>query len=218
MLTTIILADRQAIFRAGAARVLAEADGLQIVAHCGEPDEVVSAIREHPGAVLLVSVGLAKVQSVRDAMAARKKMLAVLVVDGAGDVPADLEERFTGLMSRHVSPEGMVVCMYTVARGEPCYLPVPVTGKPKDDDAGARVRDQLTPKELQIVAMVTEGSKNVTIARRLRTREQVVKNSLRNIFDKMGVSDRLELALFVIHHPVLRDAADAAARKLRSSG
>jgi len=51
-----------------------------------------------------------------------------------------------------------------------------------------------------------QGYKNRDIAMQLYTSEQMVKNALRNIFDKIGVSDRLELALFTIHHRILAQA------------
>ena len=68
---------------------------------------------------------------------------------------------------------------------------------------GTRVRDRLTPKEMRIVALIVQGCKNREIAQRLKTTEQVIKNYLRSIYDKTGVGDRLELALFTIHHRVL---------------
>ena len=74
-------------------------------------------------------------------------------------------------------------------------------------DGGARVRDRLTPKELKIVALIVQGYKNKEIANQLGTTEQVIKNYLRNVYDKIGGSDRLELALFTIHHRVLAQAA-----------
>jgi DNA-binding NarL/FixJ family response regulator len=74
---------------------------------------------------------------------------------------------------------------------------------------GARVRDRLTSKEMKIVALITQGCKNKEIAMRLGTTEQVVKNYMRVIFDKTGVSDRLELALFIYHHKMLAEAAAA---------
>jgi DNA-binding NarL/FixJ family response regulator len=72
------------------------------------------------------------------------------------------------------------------------------------------VVERLTPKELQIVALVSEGCKNREIAMQLGTKEQVIKNYLRSIYDKTGVSDRLELALFTIHHRALAEAVDRA--------
>ncbi len=72
------------------------------------------------------------------------------------------------------------------------------------------MRDRLTPKELQIVALIVQGCKNKDIAEQLGTKEQVIKNYLRSVYDKTGVSDRLELALFTIHHRILAEAAAKA--------
>jgi DNA-binding NarL/FixJ family response regulator len=62
---------------------------------------------------------------------------------------------------------------------------------------------------MQVVALVVRGCKNKDIARQLDTKEQGIKKSLSNIYDKIGVSDRLELALFTIHHRILNEAAAA---------
>jgi DNA-binding NarL/FixJ family response regulator len=61
-------------------------------------------------------------------------------------------------------------------------------------------QDRLTPKEVQVAILVWEGLTNRDIAQRLSTTEQVVKNYLRNTFDKLGVWSRLELALYVAGH------------------
>jgi DNA-binding NarL/FixJ family response regulator len=61
-------------------------------------------------------------------------------------------------------------------------------------------RQQLTLKEVQVAILVWEGLTNRDIAQRLETTEQVVKNYLRNTFDKLGVWSRLELALYVANH------------------
>ena len=73
-----------------------------------------------------------------------------------------------------------------------------------------RLRAVKTPKELQIVALVTEGAKNRDIAHQLGTKEQVVKNYLRSIYDKTGVSDRLELTVYTVHHRALAEATERA--------
>lgn len=84
------------------------------------------------------------------------------------------------------------------------------------DAVGARVRDRLTPKEIKIVALIVQGFKNKEIASTLGTTEQVIKNYLRSIYDKTGVSDRLELALFTIHHRVLAQAAAEVGSRLEA--
>jgi len=68
---------------------------------------------------------------------------------------------------------------------------------------GSRPKVQLTPKEALIVSCVTQGMKNKEIAARVGTTEQVVKNYLRKVYDKLGVADRLELALYCLNHHVV---------------
>src|SRR4029079_13567342 len=74
----------------------------------------------------------------------------------------------------------------------------------------SRTKVQLTPKEALIVSCVTQGMKNKEIAIRVGTTEQVVKNYLRKVYDKLGVADRLELALYCLNNRVLQDAPKAA--------
>jgi DNA-binding NarL/FixJ family response regulator len=61
-------------------------------------------------------------------------------------------------------------------------------------------REQLSPKEIQVATLVWEGKTNPEIAALLGCTEQVIKNQLRGVFDKLGVWSRLELALYVASH------------------
>ena len=61
-------------------------------------------------------------------------------------------------------------------------------------------RERMTAKEMQVAGLVWEGQTNREIARAIGTTEQVVKNYLRNTFDKLGVGSRLELAIYVARH------------------
>jgi DNA-binding NarL/FixJ family response regulator len=70
-------------------------------------------------------------------------------------------------------------------------------------------RAKLSDKELLIISYVTQGLRNKEIAHEIHTSEQVIKNYLRKIYDKLGVSDRLELALYCIHHQLLKKNTDA---------
>jgi DNA-binding NarL/FixJ family response regulator len=74
---------------------------------------------------------------------------------------------------------------------------------------GSRSKVQLTPKESLIVSCVTQGMKNKEIALRVGTTEQVVKNYLRKVYDKLGVADRLELALYCLNHRVVPNEVPA---------
>jgi two-component system nitrate/nitrite response regulator NarL len=64
----------------------------------------------------------------------------------------------------------------------------------------ARERAQLSQREREIIVLIAQGYKNKEIAEKMFITEQTVKNHLHNVFDKLGVSDRLELALYAIHN------------------
>ena len=66
-----------------------------------------------------------------------------------------------------------------------------------------RVQPKLSPKEMAIITCITQGKRNKEIAYQLGTTEQVIKNYLRKIYDKLGVSDRLELALYCLHNKII---------------
>ena len=76
---------------------------------------------------------------------------------------------------------------------------MPASGEPKAD----RKIFGLTARELDVVAAIVSGFTNREIAQKFTISEQTVKHHLRNIFDKVGVSNRLELALFAINHQLV---------------
>jgi DNA-binding NarL/FixJ family response regulator len=207
----VILADNQAIFRAGAAKVLAVEDDLRIVAQAQNADQVAMSIDRFRAAVLVISEAMAGELS-KIVADARKMKTCVVVVSDNPDKAADLiRAGASGIVYRSVTGAALVECIRKVAKGENWVQDNAVAKEVEESDqVGARVRDRLTPKELKIVALVVQGYKNKEIASRLGTTEQVIKNYLRNVYDKIGVGDRLELALFTIHHRILAEAAAAS--------
>ena len=204
---SIILADNQAIFRAGAARVLALENDVRIVAQCEDLARAISALEAHRGALLLFASSLLSDSAEIVARARTAGCKPILVAENGADPSEDVLRTLDGLIFRNVTGHDLVGCIRHVSAGER-YVPLSnLRSIDAQDAVGARVRDRLTPKELQIVALIIQGYKNRQIADELNTKEQVIKNYLRSIYDKSGVSDRLELALFTIHHRVLADAA-----------
>ena len=74
-----------------------------------------------------------------------------------------------------------------------------------------RTERHLTPKETAIITCITQGMRNKEIAFQLRTTEQVIKNYLRRIYDKLGVASRLELALYCLHNKIIKEVSCAVA-------
>ncbi len=209
----IILADEQAIFRAGAARTLALEEDMRIVAQCDDPARLRNAIESFRFAVLLYSTALGDLGGVlAQAKEARSMVVAILERDEV--VPAAYAAQIGGTICRSTSSAELIDTVRRVARGQRGVHLVATTAV-VHDTVGTRVLARLTPKELQIVALIVQGCKNKEIALRLGTKEQVVKNYLRSIYDKSGVSDRLELALFTLHHKTLAEAAEKSGSLLQ---
>ncbi len=213
----IILADSQAIFRAGTAKVLAMDEDFRIIAQCNDVDRMQHAITTFPGSIVLFSASLradmVRLRTVLESAGSR----GIVIAENSDNAANYLQHGFRGVVFRSVTGPALVECVRRVAAGE-IWLPpqVMLPDSPEEDMVGTRVRDRLTPKEMRIVALIVQGCKNREIAFRLKTTEQVIKNYLRSIYDKTGVSDRLELALFTIHHRVLAQAAAEVGNKLEA--
>jgi DNA-binding NarL/FixJ family response regulator len=211
----VILGDSQAIFRAGTAKVLTMDEDLRIVAQCTDLERMNHAITTFPGAIVLFAASLrpnfAQLGSLLETVGSR----GIVIAENNDIVDSYVQLGFRGVVFRSITGQALVQCVRSVAAGE-TWLPPQLLriDSPVDDMVGTRVRDRLTPKEMRIVALIVQGCKNREIATRLKTTEQVIKNYLRSIYDKTGVSDRLELALFTIHHRVLARAAAEVGTKL----
>ncbi len=211
----VILADNQAIFRAGAAKVLAMEDDLRIIAQCPDTPRLYHAVATFRGSVVIVASSLRPdIQQVIDGARTADSKL-ILIAENNDPPPPAVVAELHGLIYRSVTSASLVDCVRRVLRGESVIHPaLSNVDIEQDDQVGARVRDRLTPKEMKIVALIVQGCKNREIGLRLGTTEQVIKNYLRSIYDKTGVSDRLELALFTMHHRVLAEAAAAITNQM----
>jgi len=210
-MTKIILADNQSIFRAGVAKTLALQDDLRIVAQCMDGDRLLQAVRTFRSSIVVFSSSL--LQDAPDLIPSARAALSKLIIiaENTESLHTYAVPGFDGVIFRDITGSALLECIHSVAGGH-TYLQEKIGRSltEETDIVGARVRDRLTPKEIKIVALIVQGYKNKEIASQLGTTEQVIKNYLRNVYDKTGVSDRLELALFTIHHRTLADAAAQA--------
>ena len=209
-LIRVILADTQAIFRAGLRKIFALEDDIRVVGQAETLPQTQSAITKFSADVLIFESALAPnpVEAVAEILR-QTPQLKVVVVTPASDeqLTLDLFRRGAhGILSREVEPETLVDCLRKVAAGESwlenqaIHWVMEAYRGHNLRPSGARPKVQLTPKETLIVSCVTQGMKNKEIAIRVGTTEQVVKNYLRKVYDKLGVADRLELALYCLSH------------------
>ncbi|MGA9354113.1 MAG: response regulator transcription factor [Terriglobales bacterium] len=208
----LIVADTQAIFRAGLRKIFALEDDIRVVGQAESLGQTLSAIQKFSADVLIYEAALSNnpPDTVSDILR-QSGNCRLLVVLQEPDQEMTLELFRRGahaVVSREVEPEMLVECLRKVSRGEP-WLEARAVGWVLEAyrtqgirPAGSRPKVQLTPKESLIVSCVTQGMKNKEIAVRVGTTEQVVKNYLRKVYDKLGVADRLELALYCLNHRV----------------
>jgi DNA-binding NarL/FixJ family response regulator len=212
-LIRVILADTQAIFRAGLRKIFALEDDIRVVGQAETLPQTQSAVTKFSADILIFESALAPnpVEAVTELLRQAPQLKIVAVTPTSEEqLTLDLFRRGVhGIVSREVEPEVFVDCLRKVASGEPWLENQAIhwvmeafrghTLRP----SGARPKVQLTPKEALIVSCVTQGMKNKEIATRVGTTEQVVKNYLRKVYDKLGVADRLELALYCLNHHIV---------------
>src|SRR5271163_936008 len=213
----VIVADTQAIFRAGLRKIFALEDDIRVVGQAESLDQTLAAIQKFSSDIVIFEAALSPnpPDAVSDLLRQNPNCrLVVVLQEPDQEMTLDLFRRGAhSVVSREVEPEMLVECLHKVALGEP-WLESRAVGwvlqayrtqgmRP----AGSRPKVSLTPKESLIVSCVTQGMKNKEIALRVGTTEQVVKNYLRKVYDKLGVADRLELALYCLNHRVVEGAA-----------
>ncbi len=218
----VIVADTQAIFRAGLRKIFALEDDIRVVGQAESVEQTVSAIQKFSADVVIFEAALtpSPADAVSDLLRQNPSCrLVVVLQEPDQEMTLDLFRRGAhGIVSREIEPEMLVECLRKVAQGEP-WLDSRAIGWVMQAyrtqglrPTGSRPKVSLTPKESNIVSCVTQGMKNKEIALRVGTTEQVVKNYLRKVYDKLGVADRLELALYCLNHRVVENAGASQAK------
>jgi two-component system nitrate/nitrite response regulator NarL len=215
----IILADSQAIYRVGIRKIFALEDDLRVVAQADSLDNLKAAIERYPTDVVLLEGGLL-VGNQNNAIPDLLKIapdvkLIVQAISADENQTVELYRRgVRGIISRSISPDLLVRCVRRIAAGETWIDNQSVNWviDAYRSQAAAlvspRSQPRLSPKEMAIITCITQGKRNKEIAFQLGTTEQVIKNYLRKIYDKLGVSDRLELALYCLHNKIIQADVD----------
>ena len=211
----IILADSEAIFRMGMARIFSSESDLDVVAQTDTLAQTAVAVAEVPADVILFEAGLSPTPAeavsevMRRTVLPAAKFILVTLPAGEQETVDYLRRGVRGILTRTVSPELLVRCVRKVAAGE-TWLDkqgvnwvIQAYRSQALQSSAPKQQLRLSEKEMLIISGVTQGLKNKDIAREVGTTEQVVKNYLRKIYDKLQITDRLELALYSMHHRLL---------------
>jgi len=209
----ILVADDHLIFREGLRKLLDSEEGLIIVGEADNGNDCVKLIAKLKPDILLLDLrmpekdGLAVLEEVNfDSLPTR--VIVLTAAEDDSDVVRAMRLGARGIVLKQSASDLLVKSIYKVFGGE-IWLDNHMTAEvmkafTKSADSGPRrEKPLLSDREKEIVQLVAQGYRNKEIGEKLFISEQTVKNHLHNIFDKLGVSDRLELALYAIHHRLI---------------
>ncbi len=200
----ILLADSETIYRVGIQKIFALEDDIRVTALVDSLAGLHDAI-QRPTDLVLLEGGLidAAVDTISELIRQVPKLKIIVQLSQGDQInPVELYRRgVRGIIPRSISADLLIKCVRRIAAGEiwidneSINSVIAAYRTQKDALTSLRNQPRLSPKELAVITYVTQGMRNKEIAIRLGTSEQVIKNYLRKIYDKLGVSDRLELAL-----------------------
>lgn len=206
----ILLIDPYPLFRDGVSRILDGEPGFSVAGSAATIAEGRQLVRELLPDVLIFEWNLpdgSGLTLLRDLERDGARARTVLLTTGIGreDMALALMAGLSGLVLKQSATPLLFKCLRSVIAGEYWlgHDRLPDLVESMRQFAGMRTsapRETLTPREIHVIAGVVAGSTNRDISSQLGMSEQTVKNHLSHIFDKVGVSNRLELALFAIHH------------------
>ena len=207
----ILIADDHPIFRDGLKRLLESEHGFRVVGEACDGIEAVELVRKLNPEILLLDLAMprrAGIEALRDlstntvpvrvilltAAAEKEQIVEALQLGARGVV---LKDSATQILLKSI--RAVMEGEYWVGRESVSNLVQYLRGLIGSGTPSRRSRYGLTPRELEIISAVVAGYANREIAEHFKISEDTVKHHLSNIFDKVGVSTRLELALFAVN-------------------
>jgi DNA-binding NarL/FixJ family response regulator len=217
----LLIADDHPIVRLGLRQVFSQTDDIEIVGEASDGRETMLLVKEKHPDVILLDLRMPNMDglAVLDALQSSNSKIKVVVLTGSEDKNEYVQAMklgCSGIVLKQTAPDLIAKSVRKVYAGEiwldshttaavmkrfaspqPDPAPLPIRG-----GFTSKARNERTPlsaREREIVSLVAQGYKNKEMAEKMFISEQTVKNHLHNIFDKLGVSDRLELALYAIH-------------------
>lgn len=207
--TTLFVIDDHPVLREGIRMLLEAAGDVRVVGSSATASDAVSPLRELSPDVVLLDLdlgtedGLAWLPRIAAAAPQAKVLILTALRDRARDEEA-LRAGARGLVLKDAAPEVLLQAIRSVAAGALWFDPRVLASPQRAGRPAAAEVPELTPRELEIVTLVSEGLRNEEVGRRLGISEKTVRNHLTAIFQKLGVSGRLELVVYAYERGLAR--------------
>ena len=211
----IVLADDHPVVRVGLRNMLAVEEDFDVIGEAADGDEAITQTLELEPDILLLDLLMPRLPGI-EAMRAimngspRVKIILLTSTFTTQQIIEALQIGARGIVLKDAVADHLQTSIRTVMAGDywiggqrVVNLLSALHGLMQQVEAPQRKTFGLTPRELDVVTSIVEGCSNRDIARQYKLSEETVKRHLSNIFDKTGVSTRLELALFAIAHQLV---------------
>lgn len=193
----IIIADDHALFRQGLRTQLKLQPGITVVAEVERADELQAALARTPCDVLLLDLQMERSSLVDIAdLVPRCAVVVVTASERADDAVAAIRAGARAVVFKRFAIETLMEAITSVIEGR-AWLP-PELQQDLADRLQERGADPITPREREIIRYVALGMRNAEVAKTLAISEVTVKSHLNNIFQKLNLRGRTELALYAI--------------------
>lgn len=209
----VVIADDHAIFREGLRKLLEAEDDITVVGEARTGSDCLALVQKLKPDIVLLDLKMPEKDglAVLTELAAQNTPAKALVLTASEDEHDFVEavrRGARGIVLKQAASELLLDGIRKVHRGEVWIDQRVTVGVMKavaeaSTPGARREKPLLSDREREVVHLVSQGFRNKEIAEKLFISEQTVKNHLHNIFDKLGVSDRLELALYALHHRLI---------------
>jgi DNA-binding NarL/FixJ family response regulator len=206
---SVLIVDDHPLIRSGLTLLLDGAADIRVVAAASHGEQAVVLDAEHCPDVVLMDIsmpGIDGVEATRRILAARPDAQVVMLTSFAEQewVLAALDAGAIGYLLADADPDELLRAVRAAAAGEAPFSARAAQALLTSRRSAPAPGSELTPRERDVLALVSEGLANKLIARRLDISEKTVKAHLTSIFATLGVTDRTQAALWSQRHSTLR--------------
>jgi len=202
----VVLVDDHAVVRSGLAQLLEGADDIEVVGQAGDGLEAVQLVHATRPDVVVMDLQMPRMDGVEATKVILQEDPSVEIVvltsfSDSARIVAALDAGAVGYLLKDADPEDVLEGVRAVSRGEsPIHPKVArqLLSARSEGAPGSAV--QLTPREAEVLALVRAGLANKQISRRLGISERTVKAHLTSVFQRIGVVDRTQAALWAERH------------------